>query len=71
MTSPYFEWVQYLQHFLWTEREVITRLETMLQAAYTKVTGFAKRHHVSHRTAAQAIAIQTVADAKSARGLFP
>jgi glutamate dehydrogenase (NAD(P)+) len=67
----YFEWVQNFQHYLWTEREVITRLETMLQTAFTKVTGFAKRHGISHRTAAQAIAIKTVADAKSARGMFP
>jgi glutamate dehydrogenase (NAD(P)+) len=71
VTVSYFEWVQNLQHYLWTEREVLTRLETMLQKAYVKVTGFAKRHKVSHRTAAQAIAIKTVADAKSARGLFP
>lgn len=71
VTVSYFEWVQNFQHFLWTEREVITRLETMLQKACVKVTAFAKRHKVSHRTAAQAIAIKTVADAKSARGLFP
>lgn len=71
VTVSYFEWVQNFQHFLWTEKEVMTRLETMLQKAYTKVTGFAKQHQISHRTAAQAIAIKTVADAKSARGLFP
>jgi glutamate dehydrogenase (NAD(P)+) len=71
VTVSYFEWVQNFQHYLWTEREVITRLETMLQKAYANVTGFAKRHKLSHRTAAQAIAIKTVADAKSARGLFP
>lgn len=71
VTVSYFEWVQNFQHYLWTEREVITRLETMLQKAYANVTGFAKRHKIPHRTAAQAIAIKTVADAKSARGLFP
>ena len=71
VTVSYFEWVQNFQHFLWTEREVITRLETMLQSAHSKVAGFAERHKLSTRTAAQAIAIRTVADAKSARGLFP
>ena len=71
VTVSYFEWVQNFQHFLWTEREVMTRLETMLQKAFTRVTGFAKHHKIPHRTAAQAIAIKTVADAKSARGLFP
>lgn len=71
VTVSYFEWVQNFQHFLWSEREVISRLETMLQKAQTKISAFAKRHRLSQRSAAQAIAIRTVADAKSARGLFP
>ena len=71
MTVSYFEWVQNFQRFLWTEREVISRLETMLQKAYAKVELFAKRHGISYRTAAQALAIRAVADAKQGRGLFP
>ncbi|HVJ44823.1 MAG TPA: Glu/Leu/Phe/Val dehydrogenase [Luteolibacter sp.] len=71
VTVSYFEWVQNLQRFQWTEREVITKLETLLQGSFEKVTGFARRNGISHRTAAQAIAIKTVADAKAARGLFP
>jgi glutamate dehydrogenase (NAD(P)+) len=71
VTVSYFEWVQNLQRFQWTEREVITRLETLLHASFEKVTAFARRNGISNRTAAQAIAIKTVADAKAARGLFP
>jgi glutamate dehydrogenase (NAD(P)+) len=71
VTVSYFEWVQNLQRFQWTEREVLTKLETQLQKAFEKVTGFAARHGVSNRVAAQAIAIRTVADAKAQRGLFP
>ena len=71
VTVSYFEWVQNLQRFQWTEREVITKLETRLQASFEKVAGFAQRNNVSQRTAAQAIAIKTVADAKAARGMFP
>jgi glutamate dehydrogenase (NAD(P)+) len=71
VTVSYFEWVQNLQRYRWTEREVITKLETMMQSANGRVMDYAKRHGISHRTAAQAIAIKTVADAKSARGLFP
>lgn len=71
VTVSYFEWVQNLQRFQWTEREVITKLETLLHTSFEKVMGFAKRNGVSHRMAAQAIAIKTVADAKAARGLFP
>jgi glutamate dehydrogenase (NAD(P)+) len=71
VTVSYFEWVQNLQRFQWTEREVITKLETLLHASFEKVTAFARRNGISNRTAAQAIAIKTVADAKAARGLFP
>lgn len=71
VTVSYFEWVQNIQRFLWSERDVITRLETMLQRAHTKVMNVAKRHKLPQRLAAQAIAIRTVAEAKSSRGLFP
>lgn len=71
VTVSYFEWVQNLQRFQWTEREVISKLETKLQMTFDKVIGFAKHRHLPHRMAAQAIAITTVAAAKTARGLFP
>ncbi|MBC7979869.1 MAG: Glu/Leu/Phe/Val dehydrogenase [Armatimonadetes bacterium] len=71
VTVSYFEWVQNLQRFQWTEREVITKLETKLHTAFEQVVGFAKRNKIPHRMAAQAIAIKTVADAKTASGLFP
>jgi len=71
VTVSYFEWVQNLQRFQWTEREVITKLETLLHTTFEKVTGFASRNGVSQRVSAQAIAIKTVADAKAARGMFP
>lgn len=71
VTVSYFEWVQNFQRFQWTESEVMSKLETMMQRALEKVMGFAERQRVSHRMAAQAIAIKTVADAKALRGLFP
>jgi glutamate dehydrogenase (NAD(P)+) len=71
VTVSYFEWVQNLQRFQWTEREVLTKLETLLENALARVLSFAERHHLSHRSAAQALAIKTVADAKAQRGMFP
>lgn len=71
VTVSYFEWVQNLQRFQWTEREVLTKLETMLENAFTRVLHFAEKHKLPHRTAAQALAIKTVADVKSQRGMFP
>ena len=71
VTVSYFEWVQNLQRFQWTEREVLTKLETMLENAFARVLHFAERHGLPHRTAAQALAIKTVADVKAQRGMFP
>ncbi len=71
VTVSYFEWVQNMQRFRWTEREVMSRLETMLQKAQSEVLRFAKRHKLTQRTAAQAIGVRNVANAKAARGLFP
>ena len=71
VTVSYFEWVQNIQRYRWTEREVLTRLETMLQRAQQMVTRYAKRHNIPQRTAAQALGVTNVAKAKSTRGLFP
>jgi len=71
VTVSYFEWVQNLQRFHWTEREIITKLETKLQNTFSEVAAFSKRKKISMRMAAQAIAIRNVADVKTMRGLFP
>lgn len=71
VTVSYFEWVQNLQRYQWSEREVLSKLETMMREAYLNVVDFSKRHGISMRMAAQAIAIKTVADAKASRGMFP
>lgn len=67
----YFEWVQSLQHFFWRKREVFERLERMLAGGFRKVNHFAETHGVSHRVAALALGIRTVAETKRSRGLFP
>ena len=67
----YFEWVQALQHFPWTEKEVLQKLETMLAASFREVVQFAKARNVPNRVAATAIGVQRVAETKELRGLFP
>jgi len=71
VTVSYFEWVQNFQRFQWTEAEVMTKLETQLQSVFEKVFGFASRRNIPYRLAAQTLAIETVAEAKSVRGMFP
>ena len=67
----YFEWVQDLQHFFWDEAEVLNRLNHVLDRAFTRVMSRAERDRVPHRTAAMAIGVEKVRDAKQVRGLFP
>lgn len=71
VTVSYFEWVQNLQRFQWSEKEVITKLETKLNAAFEQVATYAGKHNIPTRMAAQAIGISRVANAKTTRGLFP
>ena len=67
----YFEWVQGLQAFLWTETEVTDKLFRILEHSFTQVIKRAKAHKVPHRTAAMAIGVERVMKAKHSRGLFP
>jgi glutamate dehydrogenase (NAD(P)+) len=67
----YFEWVQGLQAFLWTETEVTDKLFRILEHSFAQVIRRAKRDKVSHRTAAMAIGVERVLKAKGTRGLFP
>jgi glutamate dehydrogenase (NAD(P)+) len=67
----YFEWVQDLQNFFWTEAEVNDRLYRILEQTFSQVLQFAKTSKLYHRDAALAIGIKKVADAKKVRGLFP
>ena len=67
----YFEWVQGLQAFLWSEMEVTDKLFRILEHSFAQVIRRAKEHRISHRTAAMAIGVERVIKAKQVRGLFP
>ena len=67
----YFEWVQDLQQFFWTEPDVLAKLNDLLDRAFNKVITRAKRDSIAHRTAAMSIGVEKVRDAKMLRGLFP
>ncbi len=67
----YFEWVQDLQQFFWDEPEVMSRLYRVLDRAFAQVMARVERDNVTHRTAAMAIGVDKVRNAKQVRGLFP
>jgi glutamate dehydrogenase (NAD(P)+) len=67
----YFEWVQDLQAYFWSEDEVNDRLKSMMERAYAQVSNLASERKVSLRTAAQMIGVGRVAEAHRTRGLYP
>jgi glutamate dehydrogenase (NAD(P)+) len=67
----YFEWVQDLQAYFWTEDEVNDRLKRMMEEAYAQVSSLASERKVSLRVAAQMIGVGKVAEAHRTRGLYP
>ncbi|HWP56289.1 MAG TPA: Glu/Leu/Phe/Val dehydrogenase [Candidatus Acidoferrales bacterium] len=66
----YFEWVQDLQNFFWTESEVNEKLRQILVRAFHQVVETSRREKVDMRLAALMIAIQRVARSMLWRGLY-
>jgi len=71
VTVSYFEWVQDLGSYFWTEDEVNRRLETIMVRAFNDVHSEATARGVNHRKAAYLVAVKRVADAVTMRGFFP
>ena len=67
----YFEWVQDLQAYFWSEDEVGDRLEQLMRRTYAEVSTVARERGMSLRAAAHLIAVGRVADAHRTRGLYP
>jgi glutamate dehydrogenase (NAD(P)+) len=68
VVCSYFEWVQNLQHFRWSEREVNDKLGGIMRRAYRDVNSRAKGEHISLREAAYLVGIERVVEASRTRG---
>ena len=67
----YFEWVQDLQSFFWSEAEVMDKLYRILETAFMQTYNLANQQKLSMRMAALSLGIKRVAEKKRLRGLFP
>ncbi|OFW62296.1 MAG: glutamate dehydrogenase, partial [Actinobacteria bacterium RBG_16_67_15] len=52
VTVSYFEWVQDLQNYFWSESEIVGRLREIMSRAYEEVQAVARIHKTDMRTAA-------------------
>ena len=71
VTVSYFEWVQDLQSFFWSEHEINARLEAIMKRAFNEVLAIHKEKKVDLRLAAYLLAVRRVADATADRGIYP
>jgi glutamate dehydrogenase (NAD(P)+) len=67
----YFEWVQDLQSFFWSEIEVVDKLFRLLEQAFTQTLNSSRKQKISMRMAAMSAGVKRVFEAKRMRGLFP
>ena len=67
----YFEWVQDLQSFFWSETEVVDKLFRILENAWTQILNTSRKEKIPMRLAAMSMGVKRVQEAKKMRGLFP
>ncbi len=71
VTVSYFEWVQDLQRFFWSEEHVVRELKKIMYQAFDRCNTLAEERNLDMRTAALTLGIRRVAGEKATRGLYP
>jgi glutamate dehydrogenase (NAD(P)+) len=71
VTVSYFEWVQDISSYFWTEDEVNGRLDKIMSDAFNGLWEAAEQARVTLRTAAFTLACRRILEARHLRGLYP
>jgi len=71
VTVSYFEWVQALQEYFWSEKEVNLKLHELMGRAFESVYAVHAERKIDMRRAAYVLAVSRVAEAHRLRGLYP
>jgi len=71
VTVSYFEWVQDIQQFLWSEEQVNLKLQELMLKAFHQVRNLARDRKLTNRTAALSLGVDKVSLEKKRRGLYP
>lgn len=67
----YFEWVQDLQSFFWSETEIVDKLNRILEGAFMQTLQMSRKQGIPMRMAAMSLGVKRVWEARKMRGLFP
>lgn len=71
VTVSYFEWVQDISSFFWSEEEINNRLDNLMINAVNDVWNIAIENECTLRTAAYILACRRILKARKERGVFP
>jgi len=71
MMMSYFEWVQDVQAFFWSEEQINARLRDTMTRSFQQVWDIAQERELPMRTAAYVLAVGRVAKATLLRGIWP
>jgi len=71
VTVSYFEWVQSLQAYFWSEEEVNEKLRRVMTQAFTETVTMMEEYRVDMRMGAMMLGVGRVAEASGYRGLWP
>lgn len=71
VTVSYFEWVQDIQAYFWSEKDINARLQDIIVKAFREVYEVGEKERVDLRLAAFMVALNRLAKAVKIRGTFP
>lgn len=71
VTVSYFEWVQAMQAFPWSEQQVNERLRLIMAKSYASMRDTSRENNVPFRTGAMLRAVERVAEFTRIRGVYP
>jgi len=67
----YFEWVQGLQSFFWSENEVNEQLKRVMENSFEELLALSQSENVNMRESAYMLAVRRIDEALRLRGIFP
>ena len=70
VTVSYFEWVQNLYRYFWSEEEVVEKQIVMMCNAFKNVYAAAEKYGVNMRVAAYIVALSSLDEAMKVRGMY-
>ena len=70
VTVSYFEWVQNLYRYFWSEEEVVEKQIVMMRNAFKNVYVAAEKYSVNMRVAAYIVALSSLDEAMKVRGMY-